>query len=154
MVAFLTTWSLSDGILQTWRNWYDPSKWDEMFEGSSDSGFTLERDYPEHTNLLFRRMTKLDLDPNEVAECEPRTFGELQKACALCDSYEKCDWNLTHSDDRAWQDYCPNAAALNILNAQQQLEAAYYQSVNGSGGQLLQAQSQLRASLRRQPPQQ
>lgn len=37
-------------------------------------------------------------------------------------------------------------AALQILNAQQQIEATYYQAVNGSGQQLLAAQSQLRAA--------
>jgi hypothetical protein len=117
MVAFLTTWSLSDGILQYWRNLFDPSKLNDELERLNQSDVDLRERDQAHTPLLFRRMARLNLDRNEVAETEPLLFRDLQRSCTLCDSQEQCDRDLTcNPDDQVWRDYCPNFPALNMLN--------------------------------------
>jgi hypothetical protein len=118
MVAFLTTWSLSDGIVQCWRNWFDLSKLNNGFEEFSQSDADLRKEDHGHTQLLFHRMARLDLDSNEVAQIEPQMFRDLRIRCTLCDSHEQCDHDLTcNLDDQVWQDYCPNFPTLKTLNA-------------------------------------
>jgi hypothetical protein len=118
MVAFLTTWSLSDGIVQYWQNLFDLSKFNDGFEEFSESDAYLRKEDHDHTQLLFRRMARLDLDRNEVAQIEPKMFRDLRTRCTSCDSHEQCDRDLTcNSNDQAWQNYCPNFATLNMLNA-------------------------------------
>jgi len=73
---------------------------------------------PGSADLLLRRMAALDLDRKEVSQTEPRTFQDLQRVCAMCNSKRRCKGDLARdSDDPAWQDYCPNAATLMTLNA-------------------------------------
>ena len=73
---------------------------------------------PGAAQLLLRRMAALDLDRDEVARVEPRTFQDLQRACTLCESRRRCRRDLARdSADPVWQDYCPNAATLIALNA-------------------------------------
>jgi hypothetical protein len=73
---------------------------------------------PRSADLLPRRMAALDLDRNEVARIEPRTFQDLQKVCTLCESRRRCTRDLGRdAADPVWQDYCPNAATLMALNA-------------------------------------
>ena len=119
MVAFLTSWSLIDGVSECWRNWLDLSKLNAVSEECSQSDADLRNDGHGRTQLLLRRMARLDLDPNEVAQIEPRLFRDLRKRCILCDNHERCDHDLTYdSEDQAWQDYCPNMPTLfNALNA-------------------------------------
>jgi hypothetical protein len=71
MVAFLTTWSLSDGIVQCWRTWFDLSKLNDGSEEFSQSDADLRKEDLSHTQLLFRRMARLDLNRNEVIQIEP-----------------------------------------------------------------------------------
>lgn len=118
MVAFLTTWSLGDGIVHGWRNLFDLSKLNNGLEEFSQSDADLPKEDRGHTQLLFRRMARLDLDRNEVAQIEPQMFRDLQVSCTLCDSHEQCDHDLTcNPDDQVWRDYCPNFSTLNMLNA-------------------------------------
>ena len=118
MVAFLTTWSVRDGIVHCWRNWFDLSKLNDGSDEFSPSDADLRQEDHGHPQLLFRRMARLDLDRNEVAEIEPQMFRDLQVSCRLCESHEQCDHDLTcNSDDQAWRDYCLNFPTLNMLNA-------------------------------------
>jgi hypothetical protein len=73
---------------------------------------------PEAADLLLRRMAALDLDRNEVSRTEWRTFQDLRRVCALCESRRRCVRDLARdSADPAWRDYCPNAATLEALDA-------------------------------------
>ena len=73
---------------------------------------------PGSADLLLRRMAALDLDRKEVSQTEPRTFQDLQRVCAMCNSKRRCKRDLANdSNDPVWQDYCPNAATLMALNA-------------------------------------
>jgi hypothetical protein len=73
---------------------------------------------PAAANLLFRRMTAIDLDRSEVSRVEPAVFRDLQKNCALCDSRRRCLSDLARKpNDPIWEKYCPNASTLKALNA-------------------------------------
>jgi hypothetical protein len=73
---------------------------------------------PDSADLLLRRMAALDLDRNEVSWTEPRTYRDLRRVCSMCNARRRCTRDLARdSADRAWQDYCPNAATLMALNA-------------------------------------
>ena len=42
-----------------------------------------------------------------------RTFQDLQRVCAMCESHRRCARDLARdSAIPAWKDYCPNAATL------------------------------------------
>jgi hypothetical protein len=82
---------------------------------------TLARRGPDEACLLPRRLTALDLDPDEIARLEPAMFRELHWRCTVCDSKGECAVDLAGdapaSPDRTddWHAYCPNAATLRIL---------------------------------------
>jgi hypothetical protein len=80
---------------------------------------------PDEATLLPRRMTLLQLDPDEIARLEPGVFRDLYWRCLSCESQGRCACDL--ADDAAvptlpdrrddWQDYCANAATLGALGA-------------------------------------
>jgi hypothetical protein len=72
---------------------------------------------PEAADLLSRRMAELDLDKNEIAAVVPRTLQDLQRLCTLCEHHRECTRDLRRNPaDQAWENYCPNAAVLKMLN--------------------------------------
>ena len=78
----------------------------------------LVKHSPEAPNLLFRRMTALNLDRDEVSRIDPSIFEELKTNCALCDSRRRCIRDLARdASDPVWEEYCPNAGTLQALNA-------------------------------------
>jgi uncharacterized protein YjiS (DUF1127 family) len=127
------SWSITKTVSRWWSNWtrkrsalaeledYPESEIDRT---AKDLGISpaeireLVSRGPEASNLLLRRMVALDLDRNEVSRTEPRTFQDLQRVCALCESRRRCVHDLARdSADPVWQEYCPNAATLKALNA-------------------------------------
>jgi len=76
------------------------------------------------SNLLERRMAALKLDPEELAQYEPRLVHVLQKICASCQTPMRCARDLAQELARdpaepassEWRDYCPNATTLNMLS--------------------------------------
>ena len=74
-------------------------------------------------SLLFRRMTLLQIDRDELARDEPLLLRELQGLCTLCGGKADCvrdldrEWKTGEPQD--WREYCPNAATLNALGALQ-----------------------------------
>ncbi len=123
MVAFLTTWSLIDGIAESWKYMFglsessrDPS---EDAGGIVPAGTTV---CPDSSELLSRRMRALGFNANEVVRIEPGILLDLHSKCTRCDSWAQCELDLgkekpDRSDDRAWQDYCPNVATLKMLKS-------------------------------------
>jgi hypothetical protein len=79
--------------------------------------------YCYDASLLFRRMTLLQIDRDELARDEPLLLRELQGLCTLCGSKAECVQDLDREcktgEPHAWREYCPNAATLNALGALQ-----------------------------------
>jgi hypothetical protein len=72
---------------------------------------------PDAADLLLRRMAALDLDKHEIARVECRTFQDMQRVCAMCESHRRCKRDLAdHADSSVWKNYCPNVATLMALN--------------------------------------
>jgi hypothetical protein len=135
MLALLgpKSWSPTKTISRWWRDWTRRGSGldlkccgeDEVERMAKDIGVSaselrrLATLGPDSADLLLRRMAALDLDRKEVSQTEPRTFQDLQRVCTMCNSHRRCKRDLARdSADRAWQDYCPNAATLMALNAQ------------------------------------
>ena len=84
---------------------------------------TLASYGPNAAELLNRRMAALRIDPDRVGTLDLFTLRDLQRLCTTCRSRKQCARDLADpSRDRAengqdWQDYCPNAATLNMLVA-------------------------------------
>lgn len=71
---------------------------------------------PDAADKMLQRMKALHLDPDAVADAEPPTFQDLQRACSLCDEHKRCAEDFAKkSEARDWEQYCPNAATLKML---------------------------------------
>jgi hypothetical protein len=122
-----------DALLRRWQDWM--GKWsatselrccgeDEVKRIAQDVGVSvaelhkLAKRGPHSADLLLRRMVELDLDRNEVARTEPRTFQDLQRVCTLCEAHRRCTRDFAHHSTEEWESYCPNATTLKALNAQ------------------------------------
>ena len=68
---------------------------------------------------LFRHLAMHHIERDELATDDPLLFRELQGRCTLCRSRTRCAQDLARKSERnalrALQDYCPNAAKLNVL---------------------------------------
>jgi len=68
--------------------------------------------------LLIRRMRSCRLDPNTLAGSHPVLFRRLLARCAGCNDRLKCERELVRGAvRRRWPRYCPNAPALNMIEA-------------------------------------
>ena len=71
---------------------------------------------PDAAELLLRRMSALDLDPEALARRMPEINRDLQRVCSSCESYGRCLRDLDRDPEGAvWADYCPNAPTLQEL---------------------------------------
>jgi hypothetical protein len=124
------SWSPVNAILQWCRDWSGSASElkcfgeEEVERIAKDVGVsaselrTLASFGPKAADLLLRRMAALDLDRNEVARTEPRTFQDLQRVCTMCESHGRCARDFVHdSANPEWKNYCPNAATLIALSA-------------------------------------
>jgi hypothetical protein len=117
-------------IWQRWRDWARSQSElticgeEEIERMAHDAGLSvselrqLVRRGPQSADLLPKRMTALDLDPEEVKQVEPQVFRDMQRVCSLCGSHKRCIADLTHdAQNPAWKNYCPNVQTLMSLNA-------------------------------------
>jgi hypothetical protein len=120
-------------IVELWHEWTRnaacPSdlaacSLDEVDRWARDVGLSanelqrLARRGPHASDLLFRRMAALDLNPEEVAEVDRATFLDLERVCTFCDCKGRCKRDFARRpDDAEWEDYCPNVATLKMLDA-------------------------------------
>jgi hypothetical protein len=146
-------WPAAGVVAQWWRRWIG-ARADVLLEVARLGAGKLEyltRDvgppaveipdvprYSYDASLLFRRMTLLQIDRDELAREDPLLLRELQGICTLCGSKEECVQDLTREietgEPQDWQDYCPNAATLNALGAVQNCpRAAQYLRTSHSG---------------------
>jgi len=69
-------------------------------------------------NLLYRRMDDLGLDRDLVARRDTGVLRDMQRACSLCTSKERCRHDLACGHEAAaWHPYCPNDDTLAALVA-------------------------------------
>jgi hypothetical protein len=125
-------WPMLNGIRQWWRNWREADSGLAELKCCGESGVErMARDLgmsvaelrkvadhgPDAADLLLRRMVVLGLDRNELAATDPSTLQDLQRVCTMCESHRRCGRDLARDPaDGAWQDYCPNAATLKLLD--------------------------------------
>jgi hypothetical protein len=123
---------LLQAVKQWWRNWTGGGFGLSRLEDCGEEVECIARDLtmpvselralasagPEGADLLWCRMAALDLDPDEVSQVEPLALRELQRLCTKCDSHRQCVRDLARdSADPKWEDYCPNAETLKVLDA-------------------------------------
>jgi hypothetical protein len=78
----------------------------------------------DSSDLLWRRMRALHLDPNYLARTLARTptrvLGVRTGLCARCEARGKCMHDLDHEfgdpNWGEWRNYCPNATTLSIMS--------------------------------------
>ena len=71
---------------------------------------------PDAAELLPRRMSAIDLDPEALARRMPEISRDLQRVCSNCESYGRCLRDLDRDPEGAvWAGYCPNAPTLQEL---------------------------------------
>ena len=81
---------------------------------------TLAGRWPDSAGLLERRMTAVGLDAGEVAHSQPQVLRDLQRVCGQCAAEGRCARDLGRDEqDRAWRDYCPNVATLDVLRVEE-----------------------------------
>jgi hypothetical protein len=84
---------------------------------------TLASHGPNAAELLNRRMAALRIDPDRVGSLDPFMLRDLQRLCTTCTNRKRCARDLADAagdlaeNRQDWQDYCPNAATLNMLVA-------------------------------------
>ena len=127
----LERFAVINGIRQWLRNWrgsnsslFECCREDEVARVARDlamstSEFRRVADHgPGAADLLVRRMVVLNLDRNEVAATAPSALQDLQRLCTMCESHGRCARDLAREPaEGAWEDYCPNAAMLKVLDA-------------------------------------
>ena len=115
-----------------WRNWKtrDAARQelaccghDEVAHIARDVGVStselnaLAGRWPDSANLLERRIAALGLE--QIAHSEPQMVRDLQRVCGQCTSEGRCERDLNSDErDRAWRDYCPNVATLDVLRTE------------------------------------
>jgi hypothetical protein len=131
-------------IFKAWKDW--KATWSSFADSDVCSEYELKRraNYlgippaqlrwvssygPDPISLLERRMQALSLSYDDLAHIESRTVRQLQQRCVKCERSEQCALDLADEfadpGSQYWRDYCPNAAALTMLNAIQSSSKVY-----------------------------
>ena len=75
--------------------------------------------WPDDSDLLRRRMTTLQLDPEQFSSTELGALRDLQRVCTLCGSKSPCEHDLAKDTSSAdWRNYCPNVDTLDALQSE------------------------------------
>ena len=129
MSALSKPWSAIKNLVKRWQDSGSVSELkccaeDDVERMARDLGVSISELHrlaslgPQSDDPLLRRMAALDLDIKEVTELAPQTLRELQRTCTLCANKRLCarDFTRNAGNNRAWENYCPNAAVLKMLN--------------------------------------
>jgi hypothetical protein len=101
----------ANSVREFWNDWV--SMWRVVCLAIVTPWDDALRAFSERAGLLPKRMSAVGFDPNAFSRTEPLAFFDLQRRCAACESYERCEWDLTQNPaDPGWQDYCLNSAVL------------------------------------------
>ena len=73
------------------------------------------------TDLLYRRMVHVGLDPARLSADQLDVLAEIRERCPTCEDPGRCAADLAAATSNAiwedWDEYCPNAQRLRILAA-------------------------------------
>ena len=120
-------------LVQRWHAWKERSDGLARLERCGSSEVTriaqdlalspgelraLARSGTGAANLLYRRMDDLGLDRTLVEHSETSVLRDMQRACSLCTSKERCRHDFAcGAAATAWHPYCPNDDTLAALVA-------------------------------------
>ena len=75
--------------------------------------------------ILYRLLRLLGLDPDQLREANPGLLRNLECTCDGCDHRDRCESDYENGSARTtYQNYCPNAAKLDVLRFTQAGEQA------------------------------
>jgi hypothetical protein len=73
------------------------------------------------TDLLYRRMVHVGLDPARLSPDQLDILAEIRERCPTCEDPGRCAADLAAARPEAgwedWDEYCPNAQRLRVLAA-------------------------------------
>jgi hypothetical protein len=132
MALYSRMGSIAGSVAQWWQNWTRKSFGSELEHRSAEDIQGIARDLsisvaelrelarygPDQADLLRRRLVALGLDPDMLARSDGSVLRDLQRLCTMCRHRSRCarDLAATNQVSEDWQDYCPNAAVLKMLN--------------------------------------
>jgi uncharacterized protein YjiS (DUF1127 family) len=120
-------------ILESWRSWRKMRKGLAELHQLRTGLELLARDvnlspwdlravaakWPDDGDLLRRRLTTLQLDPEQFSSVQLGALRDLQRVCTLCDSKSPCEHDLARDASTAeWRGYCPNVDTLVALQSE------------------------------------
>jgi hypothetical protein len=78
--------------------------------------------WPDDGDLLPRRLTTLQLDPEQFSSTQLGALRDLERVCTLCGSKSRCEQDLARNASTAdWRGYCLNVATLDALQSESNL---------------------------------
>ncbi len=78
--------------------------------------------WPDDGDLLPRRLTTLQLDPEQFSSAQLGALRDLERVCTLCGSKSRCEHDLARNASTAdWRGYCLNVATLDALQSESNL---------------------------------
>jgi hypothetical protein len=117
---------LADRIIQAFRGWgggdsLDRRELDRVAAEFGMSGRALEElssHGPQAADLLYDRMTVLNVTTADADRLAQGLMRDLQVTCTRCDNKQACRRDLAQRPtDETWKDYCPNSAALTAVGS-------------------------------------
>ena len=76
----------------------------------------LQADHPGPQELLPKRLEAMGLDPGYLREAQPATLRDMERVCATCAQYGRCQHDLERDDaNQRLPAYCPNTATIDAL---------------------------------------
>lgn len=71
---------------------------------------------PNAAILLEKLLSKLCVDPAQLAKTSPAVMRDLQRLCVVCGQKERCQHELKEGTAAEhYREYCPNAFTLDAL---------------------------------------
>jgi len=85
---------------------------------------TLANKGPDSARLLYRMLTALGIDAQELSKHDPMVMRDLERLCVSCAHKRQCAHDMAAGTAAShYQDYCPNAYTLDMLFAGHEREA-------------------------------
>jgi hypothetical protein len=78
--------------------------------------WSLGGTHPGPAELMPRRLEQLGLDPGFVKHGQSAAYRDLERVCARCRAWRRCERDLARGDVQAgMRDYCLNAPTIDAL---------------------------------------
>lgn len=83
---------------------------------STDELMQIARQSDGTALLIAKRLTILNMDPEDIRSLSPLLLRDLERTCALCAEKGRCAHDLAEdSMSAAWEQYCANSGTLRSL---------------------------------------